>query len=103
MLDSGSLLGRAGRRICTWKIEILHILVYSAHIFLLILLKMCYTVEKNERGFASQKLQRYTGGRKMEMGSGLQVEQKQALSVGQVQSLNILALNNQELEEFFDE
>ena len=31
----------------------------------------------------------------MEMGSGLLVEQKQALSVGQVQSLNILALNNQ--------
>lgn len=36
----------------------------------------------------------------MEMGSGLLVEQKQALSVGQVQSLNILALNNQELEDF---
>ena len=36
----------------------------------------------------------------MEMGSGLLVEQKQTLSVGQVQSLNILALNNQELEDF---
>ena len=51
-------------------------------------------------GFCITKLQRYTGGRKMEMGSGLLVEQKQALSVGQVQSLNILALNNQELEDF---
>ena len=36
----------------------------------------------------------------MEMGSGLLMEQKQALSAGQVQSLNILALNNQELEDF---
>ncbi len=36
----------------------------------------------------------------MELGNGLLVEQKQALSVSQVQSLNILALTNQELEDF---
>ena len=36
----------------------------------------------------------------MELGGSLLVEQKQALSLGQVQSLNILALNNQELENF---
>ncbi|MDO4268727.1 MAG: RNA polymerase factor sigma-54 [Eubacteriales bacterium] len=36
----------------------------------------------------------------MEIGTGLYVEQKQALSVGQVQSLNVLALTNQELEDF---
>lgn len=36
----------------------------------------------------------------MEMGSGLLVEQKQTLSVGQVQSLNILAAEQSELEDF---
>lgn len=36
----------------------------------------------------------------MELGGSLLVEQKQTLSLGQVQSLNILALNNQELENF---
>lgn len=36
----------------------------------------------------------------MDIGTGLYVEQKQSLSVGQVQSLNVLALTNQELEDF---
>lgn len=36
----------------------------------------------------------------MELGGSLLVEQKQTLSLGQVQSLNILVLNNQELENF---
>ena len=36
----------------------------------------------------------------MEIGGGLYTEQKQAMSAGQVQSLNVLALTNQELEDF---
>ena len=36
----------------------------------------------------------------MELNHRINIEQKQTLSVNQVQSLNVLALTNQELEDF---